>query len=392
LIESLLDAGLATSDATPSGSPRFGMFETIREYAVEALAASEDEARALRSRHFAWCLLIAEGDDPRYWTRGTAWLRRVAPEHDNMRTAISHADATGDTDGRLRLVSALSEYLRNHGHIVEALRLLEQAVADGPAAEKAVHARVLAEAGMVILLTPERDRAEPLLLDALERFRALDDRIETGRTQMRLGILAYQRGEFDESLERFSDAHELLRAEDPYLAALSLAHVGSCHVALGDLVQARTQSHEAFSVFEALDDDRGVTVAGTVLADVLLTERDTPAAARAIRALLDAAVRLDSPEWIAYGLELAADLALQLDRARDSSVLIAAFDRELAALGVLPDEGRQRHAELSARLAAEHGLDPKAEPTIPIGDAVTLAIEVSVVGDLAAPAREERAG
>ncbi len=376
-IETLLDAGVATVDSTGTHEPRFGMLETIREYALEALAASDEEARAVPARHFGWCLRVAEGDDPRYWTRGTAWLREVAPEHDNMRAALAYAEAHGDVEGRLRLVCALSEFLRNHGHVVEATRLLEEAVADAPSVNDTVHARVLAEAGMVILLTPQRDRAEALLLEALDRFEALGNAIETGRTQMRLGILASQRGAFEDSLGWASRAHDSLAGEDTYLAALSLAHVGYAHLALGELAQARSQSSEAFAVFEVLGDDRGISIAGSVLSDVLLTDRDLEGAGRAIQMLVESSVRLDSPEWIAYGLQFAADLALLLDRPRDASALIAAFERELAARGVIPDDGRRRYASIRSRLRGEYELDPAAEPSIPIASAVELALDVT---------------
>ena len=376
-IETLLDAGVATVDASGTDEPRFGMLETIREYAVEALAASDEEARAVRNRHFAWCLRLAEGDDARYWTRGTAWLREVAPEHDNMRAAIAYARATGDLEGRLRLVTALTEFFRNHGHIVEATRVLEEAIADAPSVDDAVHARLLAEAGMVLLLTAERDRAEAVLLDALTRLEALEDRVETGRTQGRLGILAYQTGRFDDALRWHTRAYESVAELDEYLAALSLSHLGVTRLALGELAEARALSTQAYDAFAAIDDDRGLTVAASILARVQLADADTVGAGQSIDALLRAAVRLDSPEWIAYGLELAAELALAIARPKDASVLISAFDRELGALGVAPDDGRRRHAEVRERLDATHGLDPTAEPAIPIEEAVALASDIA---------------
>ena len=383
-LEALLDASLVLHDSGHGGEPRFGMLETVREFALETLARSTHESRTVRDRHFSWCLRLAEGEDPRYWTRGSPWLEQVAPEHDNMRSAVAHSEAIGDIDGRLRLVCALCEFLRNHGHVVEATRLLDVAVEDAKtdAVDDAVQARVLAEAGMVLLLTPDRDRAEALLLEALERFEALGNRIETGRTELRLYLLAYQQGKKEAALGWAMRAHASLAGQDPYLEALSLAHVGSSHLALGDLDSAREPSREAFSAFAATEDDRGLTVAASILARVQLADGDTGGAGVSIDALLRASEGLDSPEWIAYGLELAAELALALGRPDDASVLIAAFDRELDALGIAPDDGRRRHAEVREQLRSVHGRNPANEQSVPLGEAVERAHDVAAAASV----------
>src|SRR4029077_10292141 len=73
--------------------PRFGMLETIREFAVECLAASGEEA-AIRQEHARFFLDVAEQAEPELQGSAQAeWLNRLEQDHDNMRTALSWCQA-----------------------------------------------------------------------------------------------------------------------------------------------------------------------------------------------------------------------------------------------------------------------------------------------------------
>ena len=106
-LDDLLDAALVHRAAGPTAEPRFGLLETVREYAAELLASSGDEP-AVRDRHLGWFLRQAEGEGV-YWQRNTdaTWLERIEADHDNHRAALAHARAVGDVERELRLANAL---------------------------------------------------------------------------------------------------------------------------------------------------------------------------------------------------------------------------------------------------------------------------------------------
>jgi predicted ATPase len=58
-VSSLLDKSLLRREDGPAGELRLTMLETVREFPREQLAASGEE-RAIRERHAAWCLALAE--------------------------------------------------------------------------------------------------------------------------------------------------------------------------------------------------------------------------------------------------------------------------------------------------------------------------------------------
>src|SRR5262249_22455091 len=88
-LAALVDKSLLKQIEAPNGEPRFTMLETLREYALERLAARGEEA-ALRARHAAYYLELAETAQPNLDTAEQAvWLERLEAEHDNLRAALT---------------------------------------------------------------------------------------------------------------------------------------------------------------------------------------------------------------------------------------------------------------------------------------------------------------
>ena len=75
------------------------MLETIREYAMEQLADT-DEMVACTNAHTAWCLNLAEQAAPFWFTPDqVAWADRLEADHDNLRAALGRAMGEGSTLG-----------------------------------------------------------------------------------------------------------------------------------------------------------------------------------------------------------------------------------------------------------------------------------------------------
>ena len=62
-IASLLDKSLLHRETGLNGESRYVLFETVREFASERLAAV-GEAEEAQNRHLAWCLAVAESAVP----------------------------------------------------------------------------------------------------------------------------------------------------------------------------------------------------------------------------------------------------------------------------------------------------------------------------------------
>jgi predicted ATPase/class 3 adenylate cyclase len=128
-LASLVDKSLVRRTEDARGEPRFGMLDTIREYAAERLVerGMRDE---LRGRHAAWYLDLAEraaevvmGPDKR------VWLDRLDEEHDNLRAAHAWLVERADVERSMRLVAALWRFWQMRGYLAEGLERVRAAIA-----------------------------------------------------------------------------------------------------------------------------------------------------------------------------------------------------------------------------------------------------------------------
>ena len=106
-IASMVDKSLVQQIDQTTGESRFVMLETIREYGLEKLAASGEEASTRRA-HAAYCLVLAE-EEPTGKT-GEEWLQQFAVEHANFRAALEWLIETEDAQWGLRLGAALFRF------------------------------------------------------------------------------------------------------------------------------------------------------------------------------------------------------------------------------------------------------------------------------------------
>jgi len=130
-LEALVDQSLVRQEQHGSGA-RAIMLETIREFALEQLAASPD-AEAIRNRHAQRFLALAEEAAPHLLRiERREWLGRLDREHDNLRAAFDFCAGSGRIVEALRLGTALWRFWQLHGHLREGLQRLRR-VLDDPA-------------------------------------------------------------------------------------------------------------------------------------------------------------------------------------------------------------------------------------------------------------------
>ncbi|HET7094453.1 MAG TPA: AAA family ATPase, partial [Thermomicrobiales bacterium] len=107
LVASLVDQNLLRRENGHDGAPRFTMLETIREYGMERLTQSGDEA-ATREAHAAFHLALCERAEPALLGgEQDAWVARLEAEAPNLRVALAWLRDGGDAERTLRLAGAV---------------------------------------------------------------------------------------------------------------------------------------------------------------------------------------------------------------------------------------------------------------------------------------------
>jgi predicted ATPase len=107
----LVDQSLIRLIEGPTGASRFGMLETIREFALERLAAGGESQTARRS-HADYCLQLVDRHAAGMLMRvadQSAILRILDDEHDNLRSALDWL-VQYDPDAALQMASNLWPY------------------------------------------------------------------------------------------------------------------------------------------------------------------------------------------------------------------------------------------------------------------------------------------
>jgi predicted ATPase/DNA-binding SARP family transcriptional activator len=380
-LDELLDAALVTHTADASGRPRFGMLETVREYALEQLADSGDE-RVLRDRHLAWFLALVEGDDV-YWRRrvDAAWLDLVELEHDNMRAAFAHARAAGDVEREVRLACALRQFWRLRGYVQEGTRRLEEAVELSSAVDPPLQARVLGEAGVMVFAAGEHERSRELWQRALELSQKLGDEREQGRALTQLGACAHAEGELRRAVAYYESAREYLDGiDDPLGRGILLANLAAAYELLEEYEPARSAALEALTLQERIGDEGVIAITCFNLASLEVQSGDVDAGGEHLARSLTASLSLRYVEVTAYGLGIAAELAVLQGRHTDAGVLTGAFLEVFRELGSSPQAAEaKRHERVLEAVRAELDAEPLLGDgrALPLERAVELALEVA---------------
>jgi predicted ATPase len=175
-LTSLVDSSLVKQSNASDASIRFGMLETIREYAEESFAGSADEV-GTRHRHAEFFRSLAEEAEPHVNGKDRLrWLKVLELEHDNLRAAMDWAEKTEDIATALRTATALWRFWQERGHLQEGRSRLERLL-ELPGAKKRdpIRARALGALGGVAYWQNDYESMRPAYEEAVEIARELGD-------------------------------------------------------------------------------------------------------------------------------------------------------------------------------------------------------------------------
>jgi predicted ATPase/DNA-binding SARP family transcriptional activator len=319
LLARLVDKSLVTATPTSRGV-RYGMLQTLAEYADEKLAAVGDLAVA-RARHAQWVVSIVEVPNRGH---GASWFAAVSEFTDDIRRAIASALSAGDADTALAIVCGLGWFW----HLGVRLARLDGAVDD---------CWDWLTAGLS--LTGGRRTAH--------RARALAITEQLALIKDRSGALAY--GE---------EAVELARAVgDPSAVAFAASLHATVLISLaGQRPRAVSLFEEAAASYQTAGDDWSVATAALMRGIAALAQADTDRAGRLLRFAADRFAGIDNGARAA-ALRHLADLAVMHDRYDDA---VSALRESLSGLPGGYAEGIASMARLG-RLYAIQGMPDEAD-------------------------------
>jgi predicted ATPase/DNA-binding CsgD family transcriptional regulator len=249
-VRGLVEQSLLIQTEAPPGEPRYGMLETIREFGLEQLAASGEEA-ATRSAHAAYYLALAEQAEPHLIVSGSAaWVERLAIERDNLHTAVTWALRTGNAAAVLRLAGTILSFAYARGEPREGQKWLEAALAAGSAVPPETRVDALFTASALAQVRGDFSRSTALSEEGLALARTHDYVFGQARALLALGITAEWQGDLDLAATRYEASRDLMgRLEDsvrlPHWTLLPVANLADVALLRGDPASAATLAEQA---------------------------------------------------------------------------------------------------------------------------------------------------
>ncbi len=364
-LASLVDKSLVRQSDGADGEPRFGLLETIREYALERLEA-QGELDELHRRHAERYLQLVVSAEPELTRANQAlWLERLDEENDNIRAALSWTITSGEVGLGLQLAGALVRFWSTRGLMGEGRRWLGEALAVSEGVSTDTLAKAYFASGYAALGEGDFVPAKEAFERSLELAQEAGDRSAEAAALAQLAWLAMSAGQYEEASElagkstelatetgdkltasgALSTLAEIAAANDDYEEAIRLFERGlALRRGLGDKRQiANSLLRLGRAELTRGDDDRATALLEEGLA-VARQVRDTWSISVAVANLGRVQLRTNGDPIRAYDLLVEG---LKLARNRNDKRVAAECVQGLAAVNAI--EGRAREA---ARLFA----------------------------------------
>ena len=312
---------------------RFGMLETVREYALERLAELPGE-RDVRRRH-ARAYAEHTGEHVLGGDVG-AWLDRQHDDRENIRAGIAFAVGEGDAATALALFGSW-RYWATRGNLAEGRALATAALAsgDGP---PALRLATLNAAGVLAGEQGDFAAARELFAECIELAERTGASGRLARASVNLGNLELYAGRFDEAIRLYERAVGIWRdAGEVAMLDVVTQNLGLAYSGAGGHDRAIELLDDSVVLARGTGDPAHVASALRSLGRALLLgQRDSARALALLREGLALSIELDERPGILETLETLAAVV----EPRTGAELIGSAEAAREAVGAArqPDE------------------------------------------------------
>ena len=228
---------------------RFGMLETIREYAQKQLADLAGGALVHRrhAEHFAD--LVSRAEPALTGSEQERWLEELDVEYENCRAVMQWSlHHTESIDFGLRVAAGLSFFWYLRSLQKEGLQWLEPTLAAAADVDSPELLRALWGAGFFLTLFDDT-RGMSYLERGLEKAEAIGDGSMVARFQMILGLHAFFTNDLSAARYHLEQSIALARsADDQWCLSDALGTLGSIYPLIGHIDEGRRVAGEGLEL------------------------------------------------------------------------------------------------------------------------------------------------
>jgi predicted ATPase/DNA-binding SARP family transcriptional activator len=263
------------------GDDRLAMLETIREYALERLESSTEEAE-LRRRHAEYFLELAEhADQAAKAAGGAGQLELLELEHDNLRAALGWLHEAGEPEPALRLANALSRFWWLRGYASEGRRWLAVVLERSDGQPPQLRTEALRRAAVLAGVQGDYEIARELAEESRALYEALGDRHGVALSVSSIAESLLHEGEYKRARQLYEHALALFsELGDEWDVAAATVNLGYVALGEGDYARATALAEEGLAHFRTLGDPQSTATAVYVLGTAALANGDRAEARR----------------------------------------------------------------------------------------------------------------
>jgi len=367
LLNGLVKKSLVWRRADGYGQPRFGMLETIREYAESCLQA-RGELETLQRRHALYYTKVT-GRVESLSSKQQVTFNPLEREVGNFRVALRWALAYDPEPGLCLIGDLGSSWLRVRQHkpkrmrsyLTEALMWAQQLLAAGQQAPILVQAKAYASTAMLALILGHRVQAHQMADQAWLLAQQGADRPTRALTLFvrattliapNLSSAAYEEITLliNEAADLFAELEQRLN----YARSLNL--LGEVKRMQQRYAEAKRDYKESLQGLRAIDYQSGAAIVLANLGWAIYHTGDYREAFAHFSESINLSYTLDFPHGVAVALIGAAGALARFEHLHQAAELLGASDAIHEALGiVIPANDEPDYARTSAELAAHLG-------------------------------------
>jgi len=314
---------------------RYGMLESIREYAAERLVEAE-EVRFVALQHLGWALRLSQVAANLLWNgKGQVeWLSQLEIEHPNMQAALTWA-SLNDPEAGAELATHLALFWDGHGHLSEGRSWIEKGLKQVSILSLPIRARLYFAAGFLTHRQNLFEQATAYLNQSLALFRQTGDHEGVARVLLNLGWVAFCQGDLALATPLLEETLNLTRQYDdkPCLAA-SLSYLGLVALVEGKYEQAEPLCRESVKICQEADSNQYLGWALCSLGAVALFQAEFEQAEELFRESLAQLERVGDKMIVTYDVLGLAVAELLQGRVQRAMHLFGAAEALREAIGI----------------------------------------------------------
>lgn len=335
-VASLVDKSILRATDSPSGERRYGMLETVREFAFERLVESgEKDAECHRLASYM-AALVEQAEPQLKGADSAAAFQQLEEEQANIRAAISCCLAVPSDPIRgelgLRIGGALWRFWCSRGYLREGRHWLTQLLAAfGKSHHDSLGGKARYAAGCLAEDLAEFSEAQSLYRESLALWEAAGEVERLPDAYVALGSISTSQGDYATARASFGRALELATQQGARrLIAVALSNLGSVAWAEADYAAAEAYHEEALAIRRELGGPAAIAVSLTSLGLVASRRGDLQKAEALYRESLVILREQQNTMGIAVCLNNLGEISCKLGRFDEARAMLA----EAAALQI----------------------------------------------------------